>query len=148
MRPDCAERPQAQVNAIYVAIRVALGKQRDERLADARVVRIGVERTRAVAGAAFGEREHEIDVRGEIELAAAELAQAKHDHALRRTVHIADHAMTRRDPALCAGERGLDAGFREHRRAGERRLDSVEIVEIAPDQPKRFAQAKAGAARP
>jgi hypothetical protein len=134
-----AKRPKTQIDAIDVAVGVALGDQRDERLRDARVIRLGVERPRAVARAVFGEREDEIDVGREIELAAAEFAEAENDHALRTAARIADDAVTRGDLALGARERGLDAGLGEHGRAGERRLDRVEIVEIAPDQPDRLA---------
>ena len=97
-----AERPQAQVDAMDVAVGIALGDQADQRLADARVVGAGIDRARAIAAAAFGIGEHEVDIGRKIELAAAELAECEHDQPLQRTLRVAHHAVALGDFALGA----------------------------------------------
>ncbi len=137
-----AERTQAQVDAVDVAVGVVVGEQRDQRLADARVVGAGVERTGAVAVAVFGEGEHDVDVGGEVQLAAAELAEREHHQALRLPVRVTHDTVARGDLAFGAAQSRFDAGLGQHRGAGQRGLDRVGAVDVAPDQAQRLATAE------
>jgi hypothetical protein len=137
-----AERAQAQIDAVDVAVGIAIGEQGDEGLAHAREVGIRIERPRAVAAAVFVVGEDEVDVRREIEFAAAELTEAEHDETLHAALRVAHDAVALRDLALGAAQRVFDAGVGEHGGARERGGDAVVAVDVAPDQPQRFAQAE------
>ena len=77
-RPGLAERPQPQVDAIDEAVGGHRPEQLRDLLAETREILLELQRPRPVGLAVLRKQEHEIDVRREIELAAAELAHAEH----------------------------------------------------------------------
>jgi hypothetical protein len=140
--PGAAERAQAQVDAEHVAVGGDFGEQLDQLLRDAGEERLVRERTRAVGLAVLGEREHQVDVGGKVQLAAAELAEREHDQALRLTRGRTRRPVACLQLALGVRERQLEAAFGQRGCAGERLLDGVEPVHVAPDQPQRLAPAE------
>jgi hypothetical protein len=92
-----------------------------------------------VAGAGLGEREDQVDVRGEIELAAAELAHADHDQRLRLLPRPARRAVTGAQRVSAAASAAADAGLGQRGEVGERALHAVDARDVAHDQPQRLA---------
>src|SRR3546814_88025 len=80
--PGVAERPQAQVDAVAESVGRYLVEQFRQLLPEAREPGLGRERARAIALAVGGIGVDQVDVGAEVELAAAELAQAEHDQPL------------------------------------------------------------------
>ncbi len=107
-RARLAERPQAHVHAEHEALGGARIEQPDQRLAEAREVLLVRDLARAVGLAALGVEEDEVDVRGEVELAAAELAHADDDEFLRLAGRRPRRAIARRERARREVERGAD----------------------------------------
>ena len=140
--PGLAEWTQAQIDAIDIAVGIAIGEQRDQRLTDAHVIRTRIERARSIAVAVLGEREHEIDIRREIEFAATELAEREHDQPLWLAVRRAHAAVARCNLALGAAQRGFQTALGEHGSAGQGCFHRIRAVNVAPDQAQRLTQAK------
>ena len=90
----------------------------------------------------------EVDVGGEIQLAAAELAQAEHDQPLHAAVGgRAPRRGVRANSPSSAASADLQARFGQARAAGERGVDVVEARHVAPDQARRFGGAVAAQQR-
>ena len=81
-RPAVAEGAQAQIDAEDEAVFGLLFQQPDELLHEAGEELLVADRSRAIGLAAFGVHRHEVDIGGEIEFAAAELAHGDDDESL------------------------------------------------------------------
>ena len=131
-RSRLAERPQAHVHAEHESLGGAGIEQPDQGLAEAREVLLVRDLARAVGLALFRVEEDEVDVRGEVELAAAELAHADDDEFLRLAGSRPRRAVARRERAHREVERGADRAVRERRKLAQRLVERGETGEIAP----------------
>src|SRR3546814_4446404 len=86
-----------------------LVEQPGQLLAQPRVVLLGQQRTRAIALAVVLVAVDQVDVGGEIEFAAAQLAQGEHHQALWRSIGVSDMAMARGEVGLQRRKRELQA---------------------------------------
>ncbi len=136
--PGVAERPQAQVDAVAEALRRGLVQQLRQLLAEPGEIVLGRQRARAVALAVAGVGVDEVDIGAEVELTAAELAQREHHQSHRRAVGVADAAETPRELGLQRVQRAAQAGFGQRAGPGERVVERVQPVHVAPDQPDGF----------
>jgi hypothetical protein len=80
----------------------------------------------------------QIDIGTEIQLAATELAQCEHHQTDRPTLLIADRTETLREGGFKRFERKPQAGIGQTRGAGERVVQRIHALHIAPDQTSRF----------
>ena len=145
--PGVAERAQAQVDAMAEAVGRRFVEQLCQLLPEPRVVLLGCQRARAVAFAVVLVAVYEVDVGGEVELAATQLAQREHDQPLRVAVGIADDAVAFGEVRFQCRQPGLQAAFGQRRGAGQRRVDRVQAEHVAPYQPGRFGSAMAAQQR-
>src|SRR5690606_36048308 len=100
-RAALAEGPQARVDAIDEAVARDLVEQLDQELRQLDEVGLGVRvlvLARVFTG--FRKQEHEVDVRREIELAAAELAHAEHEQRQRPPIGAARRLAAAQPEAL------------------------------------------------
>ncbi len=138
-----AERPQPQVHAIHEAV----GRHGAEQLRDApaepREVLLVLHRARTHGLAVRGEQEHEVDVGGEVELAAAELAHAEHHELERLAVLAPRHAVANLERRGRPPAGGVDANVGQQRELAEHRLDVREAGEVAPRDAHQVAAAEA-----
>ena len=79
----------------------------------------------------------QVDVGTEVELAAAELAQAENDQPLHVSVPIAHDAVALGEFSFHRRKGDLQAAFGQIRAAGERGVDIVQAKHVPPDQPRR-----------
>ena len=131
-RPGIAERPQPRIDAIDEAFRGALRQTLHQRARHALEIAVGVQRALAVGLARRTVAEDQIDIGGEVELAATELAHADDDQPLRPAVGIAQHAVTLGHAGLGMLERRLDAAIGQRRQRCQRGLERVDAGQVAP----------------
>ena len=136
-----AERTQAQVDAVAEAVDGRLVQQLRQPLAQPHEVVLGGERSHAVRLPALRIRVDQVDVGGEVKFAAAQLAQAEHHQALHTAVGRAHHAMALRELGFQRVECSLQADFRQSRGAGQRVVDRVQAMHVAPYQARGFGRA-------
>ena len=103
--------------------------------------------TRAVGLAVLGVGQDQVDVGGKIQFAAAELAEAQHDEALRLALGVARQAVTRAEIGFGIAQRRLEAGLGQRGGTVEGVGHAVQAVDVAPDQPQRLAFAEAAQQR-
>ena len=125
-RAAVAVGAQPHVDPEYVTVGGHFGERGDDAPAETiEELAIG-ERARAVRLAFLGIREHEVDVRRDVELAAAQLPHADDDEALWRSGFVADGLAVRRgELARMQRRRGVECNFRQRgdrcQHLGERR---------------------------
>ncbi len=141
-RARVAERPQARVDAETEAVPGDVGEARDHGPCMAGEELVVGQRPPPVAAAALGEAEHHVDVGRQVELAAAELAEADDEGALRLAVGPAGHAVFFLESPPVFVERGLQAGLREHSEAAKGFAERRQAAEVAPDDAQHFAVAE------
>ena len=128
------EGPQPQIHAVAKTLGADLAQQRGQALAHARVVSLGIEWSRAIAAARFGVGIDQVNVGGKIQLAAAQLAQAKHHQRLRTALDITQLAVALAHLRGGQCERGIQSLLGNAAAAGQGLLDAVQAEQIAPDQ--------------
>ncbi len=138
-----AERTQAQIHAVREAVGGGLVEQPHQALSEPREVFLGGQRTRAVGLAALRVGVDQVHVGGEIQFAAAELAQAEHYQPLHAAVGSTHHAMARGELAFQRLQRQRQAVLGQLRAAGQGRIDLVQAQHVAPHQPRRGGRAVA-----
>ena len=141
--PGGAERPQAQVDAMTEALGGDFVEQFRQLLAQAGEVILRRQRARAIAVAVLFVGVDQIDIRAEVQFAAAELAQREHHQPHRRSIGAAHHAGTLLELALQRRQPALQAVFGEARGRGQGLVQGVEALHVAPDQAYGFGQAEA-----
>ncbi len=141
-RPARAERAQAHVDAIREAVLGALIEQLDEKLAEAQVVALRLDLDAALDGP-VGVEEHQIDVRREVQLDAAELAHAEHEQRQLAAIRVARPSEPRLQARGGKTERGLDEALGEQRDVGERRVEIGDTREIVPSNARHLDVARA-----
>ena len=118
-RPARAERPQARVDAVDEAVAGVLIEQLDQQLGEPQVVGLRLRRLRGDVVVrlerAVRIEEHEVDVGGEIQLAAAELAHAEHEQRQRLAERVARPPETRLEQVRREARRAVDQVVREQR---------------------------------
>ncbi len=142
-RTRLAERPQAHVHAEHESLGGAGIEQPDQRLAEAREVLLVRDPARAVGLAALGIEEHEVDVGGEVEFAAAQLAHADDDEFLGLAGRRARRAIARRERARREGERSADRAVRERGQFAQRLVERREPGQVAPGDAHELVAAQA-----
>ncbi len=139
LRPGVPEGPQPQVHAVHES----LGRDRAEELrnapAEPREILLVLERSAAVGLAVLREQEHEVDVRGEVELAAAELAHAQHHQLEFAAVLGAGDTEARTQAALRVIAGCADADLGEQRQFAQHGLDVRVAREVAPGDARELA---------
>jgi hypothetical protein len=85
----------------------------------------------------------EVDVGTEVQLAAAELAEAEYDQSLRLACSRTHGTVTLRELGFQRFQRDPQAGLGQARAAGQRGVDIVEAEHVAPDQSRGFGLAVA-----
>ena len=118
-RPAVAIRAQPHVDAKHEAIGGPLADRRDDTPADTIEELAAGEGARTVGLAILGVDEDEVDVRRDIQLAAAQLAHPDHDQILAGAVGADRLAMRGGERRVVVGEGGpqRDLGQPRHRRA-------------------------------
>src|SRR5690606_10560944 len=96
---------------------------------------------RTVGLPVLGVEEHEIDIRREVQLAAAELAHADHDDRLRNALFAARRAEACRKRACRKAARRADGGIGEGRQRRERLVEIRPAGEITPRDAYHLAAA-------
>ena len=128
------ERPQAQVYAMAEAIGGGVIEQLGQPLAEAREILLGRQGTRTIGLAALGIGVDQIDIRAEVELPAAQLAQPEHHQPLHVAV-LAAHLPVPRGELLLQGlQRQTQAVLGQRSGAGQCLLHAVQPRKVAPDQ--------------
>ena len=146
-RPAVAEGPQAHVDAEHDALGGALAQQADHQPAEPREEILVVDAARARGLALVGKHEDQIDVGGEIELAAAELAHAEHDERLRFAGGAARLAVGAHEIRGRVVHGRLDGGVGEGAGVGQRFAASPRAGEVAPGDAHHLALALAAQRR-
>ncbi len=137
-RSGIAERPQAEVHARGDSVSGHLGQQAHEFARHPREEFAVVERTRAIRAAGFRVSQHQVHIRGKIELAAAQLAERKHHQCLGRAVGVARRAVARTCGLLGMTQRMCNQHFVQVAGPGQRVGHLVETVDVTEHQPHRF----------
>ena len=138
-RARVPERTQPHVDAEHEPVRCDGRQQTDQRLSEPQEALLVADRGCVLRLAVPGEQEHEVDVRREVELAAAELAH-RHHHE-RHRLAVGEHRLA----VARGGERGRLAQRERDRIVGEGRevfeglLERGETVEVAPRDPHHLA---------
>ncbi len=136
--PDLAERTQPHVHAVDHALRIDIGQQLDQALAQTLEEVAIVQRPRAIALAGLGIGEHQIDIGGKVQLGATQFAEPEHHHALRHTGAIAWHAVLGFERALHRFQRTGQTTLGQLRSTRESVFQGVDAVHIAVGQPQAF----------
>ncbi len=137
------ERTQAHVDPENESVDRARVEEANQRLTEPREEFLVRNRARAVGVTELGEQEHEIDVGGEIELAATELAHADHHEWLRRARGPARRTEAGDETRRRVAARRFDRGIGEGRKFREGFLDPGPAGKIAPRDAHHFAAAPA-----
>ena len=137
-----AERAQAQVDAGADAVHGRLVQQAHQLAPEPDEILAVVEPARAVAVAALRIGQHQVDVGGEVQLAAAELAEADHQQPLQLALGIAAVAVTRGQRALGPAQRGAEQRLIQHAGGGQDLRQFIQPVDVAKHQPQRLGVAK------
>ncbi len=131
--PAGTERPQACIDSIYEAVLGALIEQPYQQLAETQIVGLRLDiQTGGEFVCCVRIYEHEVDVGGEIQLVAAELAHAEHEQRQlppRRVARPAEPGLElRRGKTDC----GVDQTLCQQRHVGERGFETREPCDVAP----------------
>src|SRR2546430_14859309 len=89
-------------------------------------------RARAVCLAMLGKQQNEVDVRGEVELAASEFAHCNHDERLRRAVSGTGLPIAGDEGATRDAYSSIDRRVRKRAQLGERLLEIGPTRKITP----------------
>ena len=108
-----AERAQAHVHTKHKTVLVPEVEQPDELTAESIEIFLVFNFARSTGLTRLREQEHEVDVRREIQFAAAELAHAQHDQRHFLTLPVARRAEHRLKMQARRSGRGPDARIRE-----------------------------------
>ncbi len=132
--PGGAERTQAQVDAVAEAFGGGFVQQPRQALAKPGEILLGGQRPGAVGLAVVREGVDQIDVGGEVQLAAAELAQPEHHQLLCAAIGATHHAVAAGELLLQCRQAQLQAVFGQLGGARQGGVDVVQPQQIAPDQ--------------
>ena len=138
-----AERAQAQVDPRADAVHGRLVQQAYQLAAEPDEVFAVVERACAVGLAGVRVRQHQVDVGGEVQLAAAELAEADHQQPLQGAVVVAAVAVAHGQRALGPVQRHAEQRLVQHAGGGQGLRQLVQPVDVAEHQPQRLGVAEA-----
>ncbi|MNV20350.1 hypothetical protein D3C71_1112440 [compost metagenome] len=139
--PGGAERTQAQIDAVAEAFGGGFIEQPRQALAEPGEVLLGGQRAGAIGLPAVRVGVDQVDVGGEVQLTAAQLAQTEHHQPLRRAVGVTHHTVAAGELLFQRDQRQLQAVLGQHRGAGQGGIDVVGAAEVAPDQPGRRRRA-------
>ena len=157
-RTGVAPWPQAHVDAKHPAVFGRLGKQRDQALAQRAEILVIGQGAPALRIAFFGVQENQVDIGGDIEFAAAELAHADHDQVLATGCEVPAagnrhlqrrHAQRGFQFGADGGQARIDGHFGQRRhdaahfsKAGESRQVALHDAQhhAGPQLPQRAAQ--------
>ena len=138
-----AERAQPQVHAVDEAFVGPRAEELRQAPPDADEVLLVRERSQPVGFAVLRKEQNEVDVGGEVELAAAELAHAEHEQFELASVGAAGPAVPCRESLGRADTRRMDARVGEQRELAQHGLDVREAREVAPGDSNHPAAPKA-----
>ncbi len=130
-----AERAQTQVDAVAEAIDGGFVQQLGQALAETGEILFGGQRTRAIGFAAVRVGVDQVDIGTEVELATAQLAEAKHYQLLRDAFAIANHAVALGEFLLQGLQCQPQAVLGQGGGAGQGLRHVVQPGQVAPDQP-------------
>ena len=126
------ERPQAQINAQHKALGCRRLQQPHQRLSQAREEFLVGSAARPVGLTMLGKQQHQIDVGGKIQLAAAELPHADDDEGLNLAGRRARFAVAGHECAAGVSQRRGDRRIGKSREIGERLGELRPAGEIPP----------------
>jgi hypothetical protein len=146
-KPDCeraarAERAQPHVDAICEAVLGALIEQLDEQLAEAKVVSLRLDLDAALDGS-VGVEEHQVDVRREVQLDAAELTHTEHEQWQLAAVRVSRPPEPRLEACRGIAQRSVDEALGKERHVGERRVELGDAGEVSPRDARHLDVASA-----
>ena len=131
-RAAVPEGAQSQVDAQHEAVGRRRLQQPYEALAEPREELLVRNRARAVCLAMLGKQQNEVDVRGEVELAASEFAHCNHDERLRRAVSGTGLPIAGDEGATRDAYSSIDRRVRKRAQLGERLLEIGPTRKITP----------------
>ena len=146
-RSAVAERAQTSIHAKHEAIRGAIIQQPDDNLRQASEILLATQLARSVAFPIRGIQEDDIDVGGEIQFAAAQLAHRQHDERHDITSRPAETAMAFLELPLAVAPRGREHPVRKCRQRGKRLVKLRNPRNLTPQDVQHEAMPEAAQAR-
>ncbi len=138
-RPGVAVGAQPHVDAEHLPVAGDVGQRVDQALAEAREEFEVGDRAAPIGVAVLGIDEDQVDVRRDVQLAAAELAHADDDEALACARRVARHAVAGDQRGFGDLQRGGDGGIGDQRHA----LD--DLGQVGPSREVAAGDARHGA---
>ena len=141
-RTAVAERPQARIGTEDEPVGRRLVEHRDHESRQATEILLGARLAGAVGEAVFRVQENEVDIRGEIQLEAAELAHAEHDERHFVAGVVTHYAETRRELLFGNPNGNVQGSVGQVAQRPERFVEVGKPEDFAPQHVQQEAIAK------